>query len=129
MCLFISIYLARLPVILGIVIILFFRCMGALLHPTHRARGGVRWGFVAYTITAFSSVTVLTGMMLNMKSVSYINNRNFAGSDGSPPGPSGYGISIRSKAIYILPNIMFVLNNSLADGVLVSFSLHPVPDT
>ena len=61
-----------------------------------------------------------------MKSISYVDNRKFADNYGLPPGPYVYEASLGSKAIYIVPNLMFVLNNWLADGVLVSSTLDSV---
>ena len=59
-------------------------------------------------------------MNLNIQSISYIDNREFPGNDALPPGPLGYQYLIYSKAITIVPNLMFLLNNWLADGLLVS---------
>ena len=101
-------------------IVLFFRCIGALLHPVHCAREGVRWGLVAYTVLVFSFVTVFAAMSLDLQSVSYIDNREFPGTDALPSGPYGYEGTVYAKAINLVPNLMFLLNNWLADGVLVS---------
>lgn len=103
----------------GIVIVLFFQCMGALLDPVNRNREGIRWGLVAYTATSFSLVTIFTAMNLDVQSISYIDNRDFPGNDALPPGPLGYQTLIYSKAISVVPNLMFLLNNWLADGLLV----------
>ena len=111
----------------GIVIAIFFQCMEALFSPCYRTRGGVRWGLVAYTVTTFSFVTIFTAMNLDIQSVSYIDNREFPGNDALPPGPLGYQYLIYSKAISIVPNLMFLLNNWLADGLLVSFAFTWVP--
>ena len=66
-------------------------------------------------------------MNLDIQSVSYIDNREFPGNDALPPGPLGYQYLIYSKAISIVPNLMFLLNNWLADGLLVSFAFTWVP--
>ena len=87
----ISVYPTCWPVTLGIVICLFFRCVGALLYPAHE-RGGVRWGFMVYTITAFTLVTIFTAMNPSLRSTCYIDNRlgEFPGNDSLPAGPLGY---------------------------------------
>ena len=110
-----------LSVVLGVVMVLFFQCMSALFDPTNRARGGIRWGLVAYAAVMFSFVTVFVAMNLNAQSVSYIDNRAFSGNNGIPPGPLGYQFLLYSKPISIVPHFMFLLNNWLADGLLVSY--------
>ena len=104
----------------GIVIVLFFQCMGALLDPVNRKSSGIKWGLVAHTVAMFASVTVYTAMSLHLHSISYIDNREFPGIDGGRPGPLGYQLLIISKPISVIPNAMFPLNQWLADGLLVS---------
>ena len=106
----------------GIVIVLFFQCMGALLDPLNRRREGIRWGLVVHTTAMFSFVTIATAMGLNLQSISRIDNREFPGADDGtlPPGPFGYKFLIYSKAISIIPNFTFQLNQWLVDGLLVS---------
>jgi len=111
--------LIRLPP--GIVVVLFFHCMVALLDPGNRKREGTKWGLVSYTVVMFSFVTVFTAMNLNVQSISFIDNREFPGVEGVlPPGPLGYQFFIYSQALSVIPNVMFLLNNWLADGLLVS---------
>ena len=106
--------------ILGIVVILFFRCMGAFLNRPREM--GIRWGLVAHTVAMFSIVTTNTAMSLHVQSLSYIDNREFPGTYGAlDPGPLGYQLLIYSRPINAVPYIMFFLNNWLADGLLVSF--------
>lgn len=94
--------------------------MNALLSPTNR-RLGVKWGPVVYTTLMFSFVTIFTAMNLYIQSISYIDNREYPGQgDSIPPGPLGYQYYIYSKAISVVPNLMFLLNNWMADGLLVS---------
>lgn len=107
-------------IILGIVIVLFFQCMSVLLSSAYRTRNGVRWGLVSYTMATFSFVTIFTTLSLDIQSISYVDNREFPGNDALPPGPLGYQYLIYSKAISITPNLMFLLNNWLADALLVS---------
>jgi len=116
----------------GIVIVLFFQCMGALFSPPNR-RAGVKWGPVIYTTLMFAFATIFTAMNLDIQSISYIDNREYAGDDsaGLPPGPLGYQYLIYSKAISVVPNLMFLLNNWLADGLLlyrcyIIYSMNPL---
>ena len=95
--------------------------MGALINPTNRRRQGIKWGLVSYTVIMFSFVTIFTAMNLNIQSVSYIDNREFPGVENVlPPGPLGYQWFLYSDVLTIVPNLMFLLNNWLADGLLVS---------
>ena len=111
----------------GVVIVLFFRCMGALLNPADRAKGNTKWELVAHAVAMFTFVTVYTAFTLNIQSISFIDNRNFPGvGDVLPPGPVGYQFYIYSKPMGIVPNVMFLLNNWLADGLLVSLVLNSV---
>jgi len=106
----------------GMLVVLFFKCMAALLKPIHHRGDRVKWGLVAYTAIVFSLVTVYTAMNLHIQSTSFIDNREYPGVMGEvDPGPYGYFMSIYYKAINIVPNAAFCLNNWLADGLLVSF--------
>ena len=106
---------------LGIIIILFFKCMVALFNPDYRRSGPIKWGLVSYTVVMFSLVTVGTAMQLDVLSLSYIDNRQFPGVAGVLlPGPLGYPELISNNAIVVIQNAVFVLSNWLADGFLVS---------
>ena len=108
-------------VILGMLVVLFFKCMTALLGPVYRKGEGIKWGLVSYTVIMFSLATLLTGMDINILSIAHIDNRNFPGVKGKyPPGPYGYFMSIYYKPINLIPTTAFVLVNWLADGLLVS---------
>ena len=96
--------------------------MATLFSPIHRRGEGIRWGFVSFTAVMFSSVTILTAMNLNILSVSYIDNREFPGEGTAPPGPFGYQLVMDPKALTIIPNLLFVFNDLLADSLLVSCS-------
>ena len=111
--------------ILGIAVALFFRCIGALFCPVGRTSGGIRWLLVAHTVAMFSFVTISTAMNLDLQSICNINNREFTGSGSlSTPGPFGYQIFVYSWVISFIPDIMFLLNTWLADGLLVSSLLN-----
>ena len=111
---------SRIP---GIVVVLFFRCVGALLSPTNHAGRGIRWLLVAHTVSMFLFVTVATAMGLNLQSSAYINNRDFPEtSDSTSPGPLGYKLHTYTSARSVIPNSAFRLNQWLADGLLVSYA-------
>ena len=93
--------------------------MGALLDPSNRTKGGVRWGLVLHTTTMFSLATVFTGMTLHIQSISFIDSREFTGDTLLPPGPLGYQVLLDSEPIGIVPSAVLVLNQWLADGLLV----------
>ena len=95
--------------------------MGALLSPINRKRQGIKWGLVAHTTAMFSFVTINTAMSLDIQNISYVDKRDYPGSEALPPGPFGYQLIIYSKPISVIPTLMFFLNNWLADGLLVSF--------
>ena len=102
-------------------IVLFFKCMTTLFSPAYRRGEGIKWGLVSYTVVMFSLVTAAIGMNLYIKSISFIDNREFPGVKGmTPPGPAGYLLFLYFKAINMIPNSAFLLNNWLADGFLVS---------
>lgn len=95
--------------------------MGAFFSSANRPKDGIKWPLVAHTALMFSFVTVYVATSLDLQSISFIDNREFPGIDGLvPPGPLGYQLSIYSNAINLVPNLMVLLNNWLADGLLVS---------
>ena len=104
----------------GIVVILFSRCVDALINPINRPKGGIRWGLMVHTFTMFSFVTVYTGTTLHILSTCYINDREFLGDTESPPGPLGYQVLLYTQAIGIVPSVFFLVNQWMADGLLVS---------
>ena len=103
---------------------MFFQCITALFDPANRRREGTKWALIIYTILMFSFVTIRTGMGLNFISTSFIDNREFPGVGGQlPPGPIGYTLSACPKATSAVTNLASLLNNWLANGLLVCFSL------
>ena len=110
-----------LSVVLGVVTVLFSQCIAALFNPIHRRGKGIKWGLVSYTTVVFSAVTVFTAMNLSIQFISFVNNRGFAGG-----GPLGYRISIGSAVLRITPRLMFLLNNWLANGLVVSSPFYAV---
>lgn len=109
------------PTFLGIVIALFFQCIGVLLSPANPTRRGIKWGLVAHTVAMFSCLTIPIVIDLHDKSVSYTDNRNFPGNDDYPSGPLGYELLLGDPklATFTVFACMFPLNQWLADGLLV----------
>lgn len=107
-------------VLYGIVIILFFRCMGALFSQANPTRGFIKWGLVAHTLAMFLFVTSYVIMGFVIKANSFIDNREFPGvGDMFSPGPMGYQNFTYTKALSVCPRILFLSNNVLADGLLL----------
>jgi len=107
-------------VVLGMLVVLFFKCMTALLGSAHRRGEGIKWGLVSYTVITFSLATMYTGSILDELSISYIDNRNF------PDGPYRYLIYTNLSAVGFIPRTAFRLGNWLADGLLVGYLLDAV---
>ena len=101
--------------ILGMLVVLFFRCMSALFNPAHRRGERVKWGLVFYTVMMFSLVTAYTAMNLHMLSMS-INHPK----PRSRPGIYEYLNVVYFDAIAVIPRAVFRLTNLSADGLLVS---------
>ena len=95
--------------------------MSALLSPVDRTRMRIRWGLVVYTAVMFSFATIFTAMTFEVQSISYVDNRKFPGSRVFSPGPIGYQYLVSSGASSVIANLVFTLNQWLADGFLVSF--------
>lgn len=100
--------------------------MCALFAPVNRAGAGVKWVLVAHTVIMFSLYMVATALGLDLQSISYIDDRAFPGNDAIPPGPLTYQLLVtQSEAISITPAVVFLLNQWLADGLLVSPTFNP----
>ena len=98
--------------------------MGTLLNPTDRTRGGIRWGLVAHTATMLSFVTISASASFDLYSIGLVDNREFPGNSIYTSGPFGYQDFVNAEVICVLPNVMVILNNCLADGFLVG---HCIP--
>ena len=93
--------------------------MTALFNPVYRRGGHIKWGLIPYTVAMFSSLTIHNAAVFNMKSMCYINNRNFPGVENVlPPGPGGF--QQHMVALNLIAYITFIFNGWLADGLLVS---------
>ena len=113
-------------VLLGVLIILFFRCITALLNPANRRGDDIKWCLVSYTVLMFSFATIINGTDLGIQSICYVDNREFPGVEGVlPPGPLGYKLSIRKEALSMTNTVMFFLSHGLADGFLVRCLFDP----
>lgn len=106
-------------ILYGIIIALFFQCMGALFNPANRPMGKIKWPFVVHAVTMFSLVTVFTGMTFGALSITFIDTRDFPGNALLPPGPIGYQFYLSAKTIGVVPAGFLFLNNWLADGLLL----------
>lgn len=101
--------------------------MDALFNPTNRANGGIKWPLVFHTVAMFSFATVDTALNSDLQSICYVDNRDFTGVDRRlPSGPIGYQQFVYSAAITVVPNITFLLNTCLADGLLVGSASHSI---
>jgi len=109
------------PSLLGIVIVLYFQTIAALVSPLNRKGEKVKWGLVGYSTVMFGLVTTFTAMNVRLQQLSYIDNREFPGIPNVlPPGPIGWGLFMYSNALVIVPNACFIIANWMADGLLVS---------
>ena len=119
-------HLCRLTPLLGVTTAMFFRCMRVLLSPVDPIKGARKWAFVAHTVAMFAFLTI-PGIGLNFSSTCYVDNRAFPGAGGYPPGPIGYDLIIKTEAANVIFNVMFPLNQWLADGLLVCLIPNSVP--
>jgi len=93
--------------------------MVALLNPAYRREEGVKWWLVFYTLAMFLFVTVYTTMNLHIQSMSFIDNRKEP--DYSRfSGPMFYQMVVHKTDFGLVPNVVFNLNNWLADSLLVN---------
>ena len=98
--------------------------MTALLNPTNRTKGGIRWGLVVHSAALFLNATVSLAIGLYILSLSYIDDREFPGADGQPPGPFGYGWPPQFTALNVISASLIPVNQWLVDGLLVSSALN-----
>lgn len=107
-------------VIPGVIVILFFQCIGALLSPVNRTRREIKWLLVTHTVAIFLFVTVFTALNLDTLSTSYVDNREAHGTV-KLPGPLGYQWTTYSTPRGVVVTFMFLLNNWLTGGLFVSY--------
>jgi len=75
-----------------------------LFNPIYRRGEGIKWGLVSFTAIMFSLVTVHLATNLQQLSISYIDNRDFAGPVYGVEirGPYGYQAASVRKVTYKL---------------------------
>ena len=88
--------------------------MSALLNPVNRARGGIKL-LVAHSVAMFLIVTAITVIYLNAQNVSYTRTRSCG-----PYSPFEQEINFLYSGPGYAFRFLFPLNQSLADGLLVS---------
>jgi hypothetical protein len=105
----------------GIVIALFFQCVGALLNPANHMRKGTKWALFTHSVAIFSFATIGHTINRDFLSISSVDNREFSGTHEIPPGPFGYQVYATSlRPVSFLFYVMtFPLTQWLADGLLV----------
>ena len=98
----------------------FFKCMAALFNPTYHRGDPIKWRLVSYTVVMFSLVTLGTVIQLDVRFISYIDNRDFPCMEGVvPPGLPEYQRPTGLGATTVIQIVTLALNNWLADGILV----------
>ena len=104
----------------GILVVLFFQCIAALLSSANRRKEGIKWWLVSYTVLIFSFATTLFGTGTAFQFDAYIDNREYPGVEGeTDPGPLGYQEAHATGALLLTDALMFQLAYALADGFLV----------
>ena len=103
--------------------------MNALLGPKSCMRKGKKWGLVVHTVALFLVTTTSVALSLYTLAVSYINDREFPGGDGIPPGPFGYPDLPKFTVINAVAFAAIQVNQWLVDGLLVSFMLNSATKT
>ena len=94
--------------------------MTALLSPTNRAKGGIKWGLVGSSVALMSVATMSFVMGLWIFPVAYIDNREFPGGGLVLPGPVGYMWLRKWTTLATISDAGYQVNQWLVDGLLVS---------
>jgi hypothetical protein len=116
----ISAHLTFLLVNQGILIVFFFRCIRALLGPANSMKKGAKSLLLAHSTLLFLFTTMGHAIDRDIISTSFIDNREFGGNEGLPPGPVGYQVLASSAVAPALGQVLFPLSQWLADALLVS---------
>ena len=104
----------------GILVILFLKCVAALVNPVHRRGEPIKWGLVSYAPVMFLIATTENAVDIHTRSISHTDSCEFSGIEGEVSGgPIGYQIFISHEAIAVLTDVMLFLNAWLANGLLV----------
>ena len=84
----------------------------------------MKWVLVAHTGAMFTFQTMIIAIEFHFQSISYIDNRGSPAIDGtSYAGPLAYMYLNGNNRINTVPSTAFLLNNLLADGLLVSLEI------
>ena len=100
--------------------------MTALVDPANNIKKNVKWGLAAHTVAMFLFLSIPAAIALYTASMEWIDNRNFPGTDELPPGPVGYDTTLNFDTRAAIFDVMFPLNQWLADGLLVSLAPNSV---
>ncbi|EPQ61278.1 hypothetical protein GLOTRDRAFT_125003 [Gloeophyllum trabeum ATCC 11539] len=91
--------------------LLFFKCAFILLDRRSSPKSNLRW--LVYVSLLFVVATVQVGASIKFMQMTWIDNRNF------PGGPAMYIQMVFSAWINTVSNVAYVINNFLADGLLI----------
>jgi hypothetical protein len=93
--------------------------MGVLLNPVKPIERGIKWSLIIHTVAIFSFLTTIFAICIIYLPTEYIDNREYPAVGGNPPGPLGYQATLSNDAAATVYDVMFPLNQWLADGLLV----------
>lgn len=105
-------------ILYGVTIALFFQSLRALFYPM---KGRVTWGLVTHTVAMFLCLTISVTTELSQLAPFYIDDREYPQFTASMGilEPWEYLWGSDWPAMSILSNLMFPLNQWLADGLLL----------
>jgi hypothetical protein len=100
--------------------------MGVLLNPVKPIERGIKWSVIIHTVAMFSFLTTIFAICIIYLPTEYIDNREYPGVGENPPASLGYDSTLNNDAVATVYNVMFPLNQWLADGLLVGSSRNQV---
>ncbi|KAG6826140.1 hypothetical protein H0H92_000995 [Tricholoma furcatifolium] len=98
----------------GAELVIFIMCFTLLVQQTTRANFRKNIALIAYISALFICSTLFIAANSEMTRLAFVDNRNF------PGGPSAYEELMFSIPVDNLGNVVFVIANWLADGLMVS---------
>ncbi|KAG6848397.1 hypothetical protein H0H93_000549 [Arthromyces matolae] len=98
----------------GAELVIFIMCFSLLVQQTTRFNMKKQVPLIVYIWVLFLCSTVFIAANSNMARLAFIDNRNF------PGGPSAYEQVMFSIPVDNMGNVVFVIANWLADGLMVS---------
>ena len=98
--------------------------MSALLNPVNRGTRAVKWGLVVQTSVMFTLVTVYSATYIDSQLVYYIDHRLYGDIISFAALPLEHDGLFGVDAIFVVPTFLFISNQCLADGFLVSAVLY-----